>query len=66
MFGNETFAQQGWQCPICKRVYSPTTCMCFYCGNSTVTTSTNVTVDLSKLNISTDPETPVGDCNVCE
>lgn len=25
---------QGWQCPICKRVYSPSTPMCFYCGNS--------------------------------
>ena len=24
--------QQGWQCPICKRVYSPTTPMCYYCG----------------------------------
>ena len=24
---------QGWQCPICKRVYSPTTLMCYYCGN---------------------------------
>lgn len=26
------FAAQGWQCPICKRVYSPTTPMCWYCG----------------------------------
>lgn len=25
-------ATQGWQCPICGRVYSPTTPMCFYCG----------------------------------
>lgn len=25
-------APQGWQCPICKRVYSPTTPLCFYCG----------------------------------
>lgn len=24
---------KGWQCPICSRVYSPTTPMCFYCGN---------------------------------
>lgn len=29
------FTPQGWQCPICKRVYSPTTPMCYYCGNST-------------------------------
>lgn len=26
---NENFAQQGWQCPICKRVYSPMTAMCY-------------------------------------
>ena len=23
---------QGWMCPICNRVYSPTTPMCYYCG----------------------------------
>ena len=32
MMLNEIGAQQGWQCPICKRVYSPSTMMCFYCG----------------------------------
>ena len=26
--------QRGWQCPLCGRVYSPTTMMCFYCGNN--------------------------------
>lgn len=45
MFGNETFAQQGWQCPICKRVYSPLTMMCYYCGGEAVTrTSTGTGV----------------------
>ena len=34
------FAPQGWQCPVCKRVYSPTTPMCYYCGNNVVTTTT--------------------------
>ena len=29
---NFNFAQQGWQCPICKRVYSPFTPCCFNCG----------------------------------
>lgn len=29
---NFCFAPQGWQCPICKRVYSPMTSMCFTCG----------------------------------
>lgn len=27
-----TIAQQGWQCPVCGRVYSPFTPMCYYCG----------------------------------
>ena len=27
---------KGWQCPICGRVYSPTTPMCFYCGNKEI------------------------------
>ena len=36
---NETMIQQGWQCPICKRVYSPFTIMCYYCGADTVTTT---------------------------
>ena len=30
---NAGFSPQGWQCPICKRVYSPMTSMCYYCGN---------------------------------
>ena len=30
-------APQGWQCPICGRVYSPTTPMCWYCGNQKIT-----------------------------
>ena len=35
---------QGWQCPICKRVYSPTTLMCMYCGREeqTIVTSTGI------------------------
>lgn len=27
------FVSKGWQCPICGRVYSPSTPMCFYCNN---------------------------------
>lgn len=30
------FVNKGWQCPICGRVYSPTTSMCFYCGNKEI------------------------------
>lgn len=28
---NQSVANQGWQCPCCKRVYSPTMHMCLYC-----------------------------------
>ena len=38
----EGFAPQGWQCPICKRVYSPMTPTCWYCGNYTTTTSIEI------------------------
>ena len=33
-------AMQGWQCPICKRVYSPFTHMCLYCSSKEITTIT--------------------------
>ena len=29
---NGMFAAQGWQCPCCSRVYSPTMPMCLHCG----------------------------------
>lgn len=44
MYSNDYFTQQGWQCPICKRVYSPSQPMCPYCGNNDdveYSTSTN-------------------------
>ena len=31
-------AQQGWECPKCGRVYSPSTTMCLYCPTQTTTT----------------------------
>ena len=36
--------QQGWECPKCGRVYSPTTGMCYTCVNQTesiISTSTD-------------------------
>lgn len=39
----EMCASQGWQCPICKRVYSPTTPWCYFCGGKSTTTSTTGT-----------------------
>lgn len=41
-------APQGWQCPICKRVYSQTTPFCYYCGGgnraSTTTTPNEIEI----------------------
>ena len=28
--------EQGWQCPICKRVYNPRQEMCLYCGENSI------------------------------
>jgi len=28
-----SWGPEGWRCPECGRVYSPTTPMCFYCSN---------------------------------
>ena len=37
---NISFAPQGWQCPVCGAVYSPTTPMCYNCTGKTYTFST--------------------------
>jgi hypothetical protein len=38
----EMLMQQGWECPKCGRVYSPSTSMCKYCGNKEyITTAGN-------------------------
>ena len=45
---NDFIAQQGWQCPLCKRVYSPSTPLCWYCGGEgTIKTSTEGTIKTS-------------------
>ena len=28
------YVPQGWQCPICRRVYSPSTPFCYACNSS--------------------------------
>jgi len=37
------FIPQGWECPKCKRVYSPTTIMCIACPSLTGSTSNSTT-----------------------
>lgn len=32
--------RQGWQCPVCRRVYSPDTVMCLKCGDAETITVT--------------------------
>ncbi len=36
---------QGWQCPICKRVYSPQQKMCLYCGDNKLSNETDSSVN---------------------
>ena len=43
--------QQGWQCPICKRVYSPTTMMCMYCGEEGATKTYTTTSATRAINM---------------
>jgi ribosomal protein S27AE len=42
MIHQHGFTQQGWECPKCGKVYSPTTIMCFYCPQ---TVKTNITTN---------------------
>ena len=44
-FGKE-LVEQGWQCPVCKRIYAPSTSMCLYCGgNMKAKTTTGISID---------------------
>ena len=60
MYDNSTFIPQGWQCPVCKTVYSPSTTMCLWCGRTTVTNvpTTETKIDyIYKTMIGDTPET---------
>ena len=57
--------EQGWQCPICKRVYNPRQEMCLYCGPNEKTPTINNLGDW----ISTNPcivDTQKGPTNITE
>lgn len=49
-------APQGWQCPICGRVYSPTTPMCWYCNTGTTDTTSTGTYKVEWGHIDTKTE----------
>lgn len=38
---NGTFAQQGWQCPICKKIMAPNMCYCIFCASGKTMSSTS-------------------------
>ena len=62
-----TYVPQGWECPKCKRVYSPTTSMCSHCPQNTtsVTTSgTSLTFTHSFLSNTPSP-TAKTKCHLC-
>ena len=42
MIHQHGFTQQGWECPKCGKVYSPTTIMCLTCGQEV---KTNITTN---------------------
>ncbi len=44
---NFDFTPQGWECPKCKRVYSPQTMMCIACPSMTSSTTNTVTTTLT-------------------
>ena len=37
MYDMPQYIPQGWQCPVCKRVYAPDVRSCDYCGAVTIT-----------------------------
>lgn len=51
---NENFVQQGWQCPICKTIYSPTTPMCFYCTSKNEVTTYSTVPNIKYTNMKGD------------
>lgn len=39
MYDTPQFIPQGWQCPVCKRVYAPGYPWCTFCGQETYVTN---------------------------
>jgi hypothetical protein len=62
-----SFISQGWECPKCKRVYSPTTSMCSYCPqqNEGFTTSGTSITFKHIFSSNTPSQTAKTKCSVC-
>ena len=59
-----SFIPQGWECPKCKRIYSPTTVMCSYCPqNNNSITSSGTTTYYSIHNFERSGTTDI--CKIC-
>lgn len=56
---------QGWECPKCGRVYSPSTCMCFYCGPNATPATTTFTTNVAWNLITTDIHKSEKSCPSC-
>jgi len=55
MINKNIFISQGWECPKCRRVYSPTTSMCGHCPSAqSITTTTGTTTTFLCLNFKPD------------
>lgn len=58
----QNFMRQGWECPKCGRVYSPSTSMCKYCGNESFSINTNNLFDFpSERNTYEEENSPMRD-----
>jgi hypothetical protein len=47
MIHQHGFTQQGWECPKCGKVYSPTTIMCLTCPQKVETKTTTDTTPIN-------------------
>jgi uncharacterized OB-fold protein len=45
-FIDRMFAQKGWVCPKCGRVYSPFTPECFHCNNQNAQSGVSTNLDM--------------------
>ena len=60
------FIAQGWECPKCKRIYSPTTTMCIACPSLTGSTTFGTSSTLSVHNFQqTEGTSSNTKCRIC-